>query len=412
MSQVALTAAMRANLLSLQGTAALLDQTQLRIATGNKVNSALDNPSSYFAAQALTNRSTDLTTYLDGMGQALSVLKAADNGISELTNLVTQAQAIATAALGAVSNTGGQETSGDIDVARQANLTSAGGFNAAGTDRFTLLSNGVAKGTVTIGIGMTLAQLVAQINSFSGVSAQIVAASAGAAAGSVRIQLNATSGETLTLTNATGTPVATLGTAMSAGGVVGTSLAGGVVGAWALTGVAVAANGTASDYVTRQTQFNAVRTQIDNLMEDAGYGGINLLNGSNMTTILNELKGAAQNTLTTTGVTYTSSNLGIAAADFTTAGTINTALANIETALANIRLQASTFGQNLAIIQTRQDFTKNVINLLNEGSSKLILADKNEEAANMLSLQTSQQLGIQALSLASQASQSILRLFA
>ncbi len=406
MSQVALTAAMRSNLLSLQNTAALLDQTQLRISTGNKVNSALDNPNAYFAAQALNYRSADLSNYLDGMGQAISVLKAADNGITELTSLIGQAQAIATAAQGAVTLNGGQETSGDMTAAIAANMTSAG---FAANDTMTLSSNGVVKGTVTITANETLAQFVASINALSGVSAQIVTGG-GTVANSVRVQINASSGETLTLT---GGLVLKLGANNAGvGGVVGQDLAAGVVGAWQLTGVAVAANGAASDFATRAAQYNNIRTQIDKLMTDAGYGGTNLLNGNSMTTVLNELKGAAQNTIVTTGVTYNSTNLGITAADFSTFATIGTSLTQIEGALATVRLQASTFGQNLAIIQTRQDFTKNVINLLQEGASKLTLADKNEEAANMLSLQTSQQLGIQALSLASQASQSILRLFA
>jgi flagellin len=94
-AEVTLTAALRSNLLSLQGTQRLLDQTQLRLATGLKVNSALDNPGSYFAAQALNNRAGDLSRLLDGMGQAVQVLKSADQGIKSATSLLEQAQAVA-----------------------------------------------------------------------------------------------------------------------------------------------------------------------------------------------------------------------------------------------------------------------------------------------------------------------------
>jgi flagellin-like hook-associated protein FlgL len=76
-----------------------------------------------------------------------------------------------------------------------------------------------------------------------------------------------------------------------------------------------------------------------------------------------------------------------------------------------VRATASNFGSNLNIIQTRQDFTQNIINTLKSGADKLVVADKNEEGANLLSLQTTEQLGITSLSLASQANQAILKLF-
>ncbi|MFH1158363.1 MAG: hypothetical protein V1721_05705, partial [Pseudomonadota bacterium] len=95
MTEVTLTSAMRANLLSLQGTAVLMGQTQFRLATGNKVNSALDNPTSFFAAQSLNNRASDLSSLLDGMGQNIQVLKAASQGIDGLSALVNQAKAVA-----------------------------------------------------------------------------------------------------------------------------------------------------------------------------------------------------------------------------------------------------------------------------------------------------------------------------
>jgi flagellin len=409
MSTITLTAAMRANLLSLQGTAALLDQTQLRIATGNKVNSALDNPTSYFASQSLTNRSSDLASILDAMGQSISALKAADNGITELTSLVRQAQAIAQGAAGAVARTGGQSTSGDMSAAVVANLVAGGAFTAG--DSVTLASNGVAVGSVTISAGETLDQLAASINALSGVTAVIIDGSSTAAAGSKRLQITSTSGETLTLTNGAGTFVTSYqANNAGVGGIVGSTLSAGVAGLNA-SGAIIAANGVASDYATREAQYNEVLSQIDQLVTDTGYQGINLLYGDNLKTVFNEKTGASQTSLTITGVVFDSAGLGLSAADFTTANTITASLDEITDALASLRSQASTFGFNLSTIQTRQDFTNNIINVLKEGSSKLILADKNEEAANMLSLQTSQQLGIQALSLASQANQSILRLF-
>ena len=83
----------------------------------------------------------------------------------------------------------------------------------------------------------------------------------------------------------------------------------------------------------------------------------------------------------------------------------------MKTAVNSLRSFASQFGNYYSIVTTRQDFTENLINVLEEGSDKLTLADMNQESANMLALQTSQQLAVNSLSLASQASQSILRLF-
>ena len=99
MSEISLTASMRSNLLSLQNTASLMDQTQERLSTGKKVNSAIDNPSSYYTAQSLTNRASDLSGLLDSMGQAISTIKAADEGIEAITSFVEQAKAVANSAL-------------------------------------------------------------------------------------------------------------------------------------------------------------------------------------------------------------------------------------------------------------------------------------------------------------------------
>ena len=99
MSQISLTASMRSNLLSLQNTSKLMSQTQERLSSGKKVNSAIDNPSSYYTAQSLTNRASDLSGLLDSMGQAVSTIKAANEGIESITTFVEQAKAVATSAV-------------------------------------------------------------------------------------------------------------------------------------------------------------------------------------------------------------------------------------------------------------------------------------------------------------------------
>src|ERR1700693_5983550 len=99
MSGIVLSASVRQNLLSLQSTADLLATTQNRLSTGNKVNSALDNPTNYFTAQGLDNRASDISNLLDGIGNGVQVLQAANTGLTSLQSLVSSAQSIATQAL-------------------------------------------------------------------------------------------------------------------------------------------------------------------------------------------------------------------------------------------------------------------------------------------------------------------------
>ena len=94
-SDVVLTSALRSNLLSLQNTQRLIDDTQLKLATGLRVNSALDNPQNFFAAQSLNNRASDLGRLLDGISQSIRTIETADNGIKGLTDLVGQAESVA-----------------------------------------------------------------------------------------------------------------------------------------------------------------------------------------------------------------------------------------------------------------------------------------------------------------------------
>src|SRR3954464_11692633 len=99
MSGIVLSSAVRQNLLSLQSTADLLAQTQSRLSTGKSVNSALDNPSNFFTAQSLDNRASDINNLLDGIGNGVQVLQAANTGITSLQKLVDSAKSVATQAL-------------------------------------------------------------------------------------------------------------------------------------------------------------------------------------------------------------------------------------------------------------------------------------------------------------------------
>ncbi|MBR2033560.1 MAG: hypothetical protein IKA03_02680, partial [Alphaproteobacteria bacterium] len=176
-------------------------------------------------------------------------------------------------------------------------------------------------------------------------------------------------------------------------------------------------------------QFNAILTQINDVAKDSGYKGVNLLTGGNLDVKFNETgnsKLQIQGVKADTTVAAENGGLGIAvgagwdtkAGDVATAeeiatqdGKIKTAMEAVDKAIATLRTWSSEFGNNYSIVQSREEFTENLINVLTEGADKLTLADMNEESANMLALQTRQQLAINSLSLASQAAQSVLSLF-
>src|ERR1700741_5157201 len=99
MTGIVLSASVRQNLLSLQSTASLLATTQNDLATGKKVNSALDNPTNFFTAQSLNNRASDIGNLLDGIGNGVQVLQAANTGITSLQSLIDSAKSIANQAL-------------------------------------------------------------------------------------------------------------------------------------------------------------------------------------------------------------------------------------------------------------------------------------------------------------------------
>jgi len=270
MSDIVLSSGVRSNLLQLQQTSDLITQTQTRLATGKRVNSALDNAINFFTAQGLSVRANDLNSLLDSMSNGINTIQAANNGISAITKLVQSAQSL-------------------VSQAQQTSDT---------TVRATLAS-----------------------------------------------------------------------------------------------------------------QFDSLLAQIDQLAGDAGFNGVNLLNGNNLTITLNE---TGQSTVTITAVNDTaagdlaianSTNSWAGASDITTAGT------ELTTALVTLRSQSQALSSNLQTVQIRQDFTKAMINTLKTGSDELTLADSNEEGANLLALQTRQQLSTTALSLAAQADQNVLRLF-
>ena len=266
---IALTAGMRNNLISLQNVDKLMTTTQNRLATGKKVNTALDDPVNFFKSKDHYNRASDLAAKKDGMSEAIKTIEAANTGIEKIEALLNQMKSLASAAK------------------------------------------------------------------------------------------------------------------------------------------------TSSNVTALETQFDAIISQVAFMADDSNYGGSNLLNGDELSVEFDE---NGDNTLTVTGFSAATSGsvagVSIANANFASNAAIEAgAISDIDAAISALRTEAQRLSSSLSTISIRSEFTSEMVNTLNTGGDNLTLADMNEEGANMLMLQTRQNLGTTSLSLASQAAQAVLRLF-
>jgi flagellin len=412
MSGIVLTAAVRQNLLSLQDTANLLATTQTRLATGKKVNSALDNPTNFFTAAGLDSRASDISNLLDSIGNGVQVLQAADTGITSLQKLVDTAKSIANQVL--QQPTGyGTKANYSTDAA-----TGAGAAGVAGTA--TDLTNGgtnslnnktlifkTATGTTTLTITNTAG--AGNVNSITALNSALAAANVQLIA-----SINTTGSLTFTSTNDAASQTITKTGAYAAppaGSSTSVDITGTAFSAADTVTAAVADPVSQSTRASLVAQYNQIIQQITTTAQDASFNGINLLNGDSLKLVFDE---TGKSTLTIAGVTFDPNGLGLksltAGNDFIDNQATNTVLTALNTASITLRSQASAFGANLSIVQIRQDFNKNLINVLQTGSSNLTLADANEEAANSQALQTRQAIATSALALANQSQQSILQL--
>ncbi|WMT87035.1 flagellin [Pelagibacterium sp. 26DY04] len=432
MSEISLSKAVRSNLLSLQNTANLMGKTQERLSTGNRVNSALDNPTNFFTAASLNARAGDLNNLMDSMSNGIKTIEEADNGIKAITKLVESAQSTIRQALGdAATKTKPQlnaslatatesdatgksvrETALDKTIAGTATASTAGADGIAGLMGAITTGN---TGQVYIGVGdtghtfevtedTTVREFVASINASGLATASVDDAG--------KLLITANDSKTLRLE-------AVVDDSATTPAFAAMNVNTGNDGTTALTDAGVASTGVSSEVRTKLvSQFNEIRDQIGKLAQDASFNGINLLNGDKLKVAFNEKSGDAAASLNISGTKLDAESLGILAGgsaaaeiDFQSDGDLENAADGLGKALVSLRSIASNLGSNLSIVQTRQDFTKATINTLQTGAANLTLADMNEEAANMLALQTRQQLSSSALSMASQADQAVLRLF-
>jgi hypothetical protein len=323
---------------------------------------------------------------LDSIGNGVQVLQAANTGITSLTKLVDTAKSIANQVLQAPSGYTSKSTATSTALpvsATSANLVDGVAIKSGETLAFAA-ATGLPAVTVTFGATESLDQLNAAL-----------------APGNLTASLNSTN--QLVITTANDSASSTIG-AITVGGTAGTATFG--------AGTAPVADPVSqASRASLVTQYNQIITQITTTAQDASFNGINLLNGDSLKLVFDE---TGKSTSTITGVTFNPTGLGLKAltsgTDFVDNTSTNTVLSALNTASITLRSQASAFGANLSIVQIRQDFNKNLINVLQTGSSALTLADSNEEAANSQALSTRQSIATSALSLANQAQQSVLQL--
>jgi len=379
MAEIALSNALRTNLNSLQSTASLLSKTQERLSTGLKVNGAIDNPTSFFTAQGLNNRASDLATLGDDIGIAIDTLQAADEGIKAITTLVENLKSTANQAL-TTKIKGANVSSSTLNAfAGTAHASQVTGIDAG--DSFTIQVGTATAVTVNIATStQDLSAIVASIAGVTNVTASITSEG--------KIKIETTNGEDLKITDASGSTANDLGV-----------------------------SGTKTNGVNRNsfvTDFNELRTQIDQLAGDASFKGVNLLQASNDLTVNFNEDQTSSLTIKSKLLDTSSSGLNISQqtnSNFASDSSIEAAVAELDAAVSTLRSQSSSFGNSLSIVENRQNFTDSLINTLETGAGKLTLADTNVEGANLLALQTRQSLATTTLSLASQADQNVLRLF-
>jgi flagellin-like hook-associated protein FlgL len=284
-----------------------------------------------------------------------------------------------------------------------ATLDAANYISTGDTVGFEIIVDGTSSGEISVSDTSTIQNLLDGINNDTELAGKVVA-SFDVDTGRIKLTFDDSVGQAEIVVNAT---AASDDTAFGFG--FGLS---DLTGAGAATSDATSEIfnfvGSSANLVQYRDDYNNVLEQIDDLVEDSNYRGVNLLGGDNLETFFNEDR---TNSLVTRGSDLGSAGLGLDEVTFLTEVNVQAAIDATDAALESVRNFGATLSTSLSIIQTREEFTKGLVSTLTEGSDKLTLADQNEEGAKLLSLQTRQQLGVTALSLAAQSQQAILRLF-
>lgn len=406
MADITLTASMRSNLLSLKNTSSLMATTQERLSTGLKVNSAIDNPSAYYTAQSLNNRAGDLTALMDSMTQGIQTVKAANEGIEAITTLVEQAKSVANSARDTTDADERDKYAKRFNEIRDkiSDLAKDSGYKGINL----VYNSGTQDDADTLKVRFN--EYMGDNGTFIEVKGVNLAAGSTAADGTIEYGLGLNAVDK----NAAG--ATSWGTNSEAKAPAGSKF---VEAPTETAATGAVAAGTA--YYTKETDAdgNVSYTKVDlDAFDGKNFGDPDGPQGTYYTLAARTEITDASAVTNADFVEDANGNL-VQVNDATLKSmkvnggndSIDESLQQVETAISKLREVASDFGSAYSVIQTRQDFTESLVNVLTEGADSLTLADMNEESANMLALQTRQQLAINALSLSSQANQAVLSLF-
>jgi len=373
MSSINLSATARTGLSVLNNIAKDMATTQNRLVTGKAVNSPIDNATKFFTASAMDSRAASLNSLMDNIGSAQTSIKAASEGIKGIQNLIKQAQSLGNQALtSANTKTSVSGTTANLNNAKT--LVADLGYTAADT---ITVGDGTTTATITVAAGSTVKDVIDGINGTANLNVKASLSTDG------RLQLDGTSNNSI------------------------------VVGGTDPTKLGLTAGTTAG--VTNETraslsrQFDAIRGEIDKMASDAGVNGVNLLKGDKISLALNET-GTSKSDITGTNVT--SANLGITATtgQFQSDTDVSASLDALIAAGKSLEASSASFSSNSAIVNTRADFNSQLADILKTGANDLVAADSNEEAANLIALQTRQQMATTSLSIMQSAETTALRL--
>jgi flagellin-like hook-associated protein FlgL len=370
MAHITLSPATRTTLLQVLRTQALMDATAKRLATGVRA-SANTNAAAFVKARSLTGRAVDLLGIKDNISTAAITVGVAGAAIKSIISLVDQMRALALSVKGgAVSGAVATTVTGDVvtDVAQTVTTALAG---AEDNDSFDITYNGTTT-TIVNENGDTFTDISDKINAISGLTATVSDGNS--------LIITAADGQDIVITN----NVTDLATDL---------------------GLATSTNGTLATNTLRaaaETQFDMFRMQIDYLVSDTTFLGVNLLKALPDSLFVNFNEDGTAS-LTVSGIASDSTALGISAVDsadsFATDTSIDTIVAQLDAALTTLGSTQSTLGGNNTLLNIRLTFTENLINTLAGGVAKLINADLNAEGANLLALRTRNDLALGAMSL-------------
>ena len=449
---ISLTIGMKNALGSLQNLQGDIQKTNQRLASGKKINSPLDGALNYFLADSFSSKGRDLSAIQDGIGLGLGVLKQADKAVASIKTSLEQAEGTLRAALNSAGTQGKLTTNFTYRNAATGAADPAAAFAEAATgtaanrlqvgDSFTvdLITYTAAGATLSAGTiafaavtaGLTVQNVIDGLNTTSAAGFNPTAGGAPRVraylndAGNIVIE-NQVGGGDASTTNTYGIQIRVTQAAGATTNALDVFSINGAVGGTPRSSTNAAIQtvdliGGSTAQTTRAaaaSSFKEVLKQIRNTALDAGFNGTNLLQGVFLRTSLNT---DDTTSITTQGRRTDAAALGFSE-DVASAFTgdsirnfqgdreISLALTKIKNAKSSIEGLQTTFATNSSLLVNRQDYTKNTVSNLNDGSDSLTLADINEEGAALTSLQTRQQLSITALSLANQADQAILRLF-